>query len=747
MVFNRTAKIRRTPLVAALLLAAVCLSARTSIAAPKYGNSLDWVPADAVFYSASMRLKEQWDIVAKSNAWNKLKNMPSVQMGWQLAQISMGQFGVREHINQFLADPQNQELADLAVDAISHEIMMYGDKSSADFLDVALRTVNAIQYGSMVADLHGERDENVSARIILNSLNDQRDRISAPGITMGFKLTDVKRAQNQLKRLEQHAKDAQNAQNFPPQLRGKLKRSTIAGSEYLTLELDGAMAPWDQIPWKDLEEKPGQYDALKAKLAGLKLVVSLGLRGDYLLLNVGSSTTTLAGLGTGKLLADEPEFKPLAKFADKKLVEVAFVSKAMLRAVSDTNRELDQAVQIVKQMLPEADLPEDVNKRIIKDTEELIGELKGVVSEPGSQMSFSFLTPQGVEGYSHDWTVNNLVDASKPLTILEHVGGNPLLAVAGRSKYSPQQYDTMRKWVIKGFGYFEDLAVPQMDTEDQVQYKTFKEAAMPLVARFDKATGQMLLPALADGQAAFVLDAKLTSTQWFEGLPQGKRPMPMLEGALVFGVSDAELLKKACAEYRAIASDAVEIARKLHPEELPADFKLPQPESRETKAGLISWYKLPPDAGVDEQLVPNTGLNKTTAVMSFAPKTTERLLEVAPLTVTTNGPLANTKRPLAGALVFNWAGLLDAATPWIDLIVREAAAQGMQGAGAGFFLAENNALANLAAADDNPATKMILDQVHTVIDVLKAFRTVEAATYIEDGVTVTHSLCVFQDLP
>jgi hypothetical protein len=727
-----------------LLLAAavsICLVSQTAQAAPKYNNSLDWVPADAVFYSASLRMKEQVDIVAKSNAWQKIKNLPSVQMGWSLAQ--MGMMSQRQQVDGFLSDPENQELLEVVKDLFSQEFLVYGDHNSSDFLDVMLRTLNAIQYGSMMANAHGQHDENVSARIILNSLDAQRDRFNSPGVTFGFKLTDAKRAQNQLNRLEKHAQAAINNQ---PKLSGRLKRATIAGSDYLTLELDGSLVPWDQVPWKDLEETPGQYNDLKAKLLAMKVVVSLGVRGDYLLLSVGGTTAPLASLGTGKLLADEPEFKPLAKFANERLVGISFVSKGMLKALSDPKRELDQAVQIVEQVLPEAGLPPEMNERILKDARELMSELKGIIPEPGAQLQFSFLSPLGVEGYTHNWTVNNLEDGSKPLTLLEHVGGNPILAAVNRAKYSPQQYDALRKWVVKAYGYFEDLAVPKFKDKDKAQYNSIKEAALPLIKRLDKVTGEMLLPALADGQGGFVLDAKITSAHWFEDVPQNGRFMPMLEAAFVFGVSDAELLKKACAEYRAIADDAVEEVRKMHPNDVPPDFKLPQPESRTATDGTITWYKLPPNLPFDEQLLPNSGLNKTVAVMSLSPNTTERLLGTAPLVVTSGGPLADKSKPLSGAVVFNFANLMDAATPWIDLAVREMAAGAAEAGGNGLFLAENATLAKLAA-DDNPTTKMILDQVHTVIDVLKCFRTVEAATYLEDGVTVTHSLTVFKDVP
>ena len=94
--------LRRSPRFILAAAVSLFLVSQTAHAAPKYNNSLDWVPADAVFYSASLRMKEQIDIVAKSNAWQKIKNLPSVQMGWSLAQ--MGMMGQRQQIDGFLAD-------------------------------------------------------------------------------------------------------------------------------------------------------------------------------------------------------------------------------------------------------------------------------------------------------------------------------------------------------------------------------------------------------------------------------------------------------------------------------------------------------------------------------------------------------------------------------------------------------------------------------------------------------------------
>ena len=299
-------------------------------------------------------------------------------MGWQFAMFGLHRpGGPGDQMHQFFAEPENHELLHLVFDGFSNEVFCYGDPHAADFLEITLCTLSAVQYSSMIADLHTRpNDQQTVARIFLNSLDLHRDRLAAPGIVLGFKITDAKQAQSQLKRLETLLKQQLETD---PRFQGALKRTKIGGSEYLTLELDGKMVPWHEVPWDQLAEKPNQYDELRAKLMNLKLVVAAGVRGDYLLFTVGSSTDQLAALGAGKLLADLPELKPLAKYADQRLVDISYVSKAMLQAISNTNRDLDELVNVVRKVLPEAGLPEELKQRITKDAEELAGDVKANV--------------------------------------------------------------------------------------------------------------------------------------------------------------------------------------------------------------------------------------------------------------------------------------------------------------------------------------------------------------------------------
>jgi hypothetical protein len=239
----------------------------------------------------------------------------------------------------------------------------------------------------------------------------------------------------------------------------------------------------------------------------------------------------------------------------------------------------------------------------------------------------------------------------------------------------------------------------------------------------------MLLPGLADGQCGFVLDAKLSSRQWFKGMPRAANPLPMLEPALVFGVSDPELVKKAFGEYRAIADAIVDKIKQMNPDALPADFKLPDPQVRDNKNGEVYSYPFAKDLGVDAQLALNAGLGKHVAVLSVAPKHTAELLAAAPFEA--EGPAGETKKPLVAISYFDWASVVEAATPWIDYAVQQ------------YYAARTDG-DNGAAPPDG--LRNTLSEVHGVLEVLQALRTVSSATYVEGKATITHTETHFRDL-
>ncbi len=731
-------------------------AAESTAAASKIAASLEFVPADISFYSVTLRGAEQIQIIRQSKAWAKFKSLPSVMQAWDQFD-SQWKDGSLSFVRQIMSLPENEQLVSLLAEMVSQEVFVYGDPQCAVTLDLASQIMNTARFSGLAEQIRklkdGGSDDDAAddklagARAVLDTLDENADDVEMPGIVFGFKLKDRTAAQTQLKRLEVML-GLVLSQN--PDLKNRLARKKVGDGDYLTLSLDGSLVPWEQIPFDQVATEPGQYDDLVAKLKSLTLVISLGLRENFVLLSIAKSDEHLAALGTGDLLVDEDEFEPLAKFAQQRLIGIQFFSEDIIGRLAGNPDDLDQLTEMAQQLLEGAAVDEDMQKTVLEDVSALANDLKNFVPEPGPLLAFSFLTPRGVESYSYDWSQNLQMDVAQRLSLLEHVGGKPLAMLAARSKVSPQQYELLVKWLKKTYSYVDRLAVPQLKPEDKQHYDKVVAIMLPLLARLDKTTSTKLIPALADGQSALVLDGKLTSKRWFGGWPETVAPMPMAELALVLGVSDAKLLKAALAEYMAVADEAIVKIRELNPDAIPAGFKLLRPQSQVTSVGETFAYTLPAELGVDAQIVPNAGLNKNTVVLALSLKHTMRLLAATPFKG--EGPLADTGQVMGMAGYLDWAGLVDAAAPWIDLAV--------QNYGEQFLAAVPGALGEdetgkpndngKPEAKDKPVGKQaLLEQVHTVLLLAKVLRTVSMKAYRDDDAEaiVRHAEVHFQDLP
>jgi hypothetical protein len=686
----------------------------------KLDTSLKFVPADASFYATSLRLGEQMDRFLASNAFAKLRALPAVQLGLEhLRQHANDPDNPLAHIHRFFDDPANRDLAALLHDFWRREIVVYGGANWTQFLPILAQVNSAQQFAPLTALLSGGDPQFAQARAILRTLNSVADKLQVPEIVFGFRLAKAEPAVTQIKRLEGLLVQFTDQH---PQLKGRVRRTPVAGGDALTVTLDGAMVPWDQVPWGQIEEKKDEYEKLVAKLKTLTLTVNLVVKNDYLLLAIGPTTGTVEQFGRGPALATRQELRPLAKFADRPIIEVNYLSQAMATAAATSSADIEGLFANARTALAKAPISDQRRQQIDKDLEQLAKDIGAQLPKPSARMSFSFLTPRGQEGYSY---VTDAAPATAAqLTILDHVGGAPLVAVAGHVNDPTPGYKAFAKWVGVFYAHAEGVLKEMAPEQLQQQYKAIMDIAQPYLRKFDEITSSQYFPALGQGQAAFVIDAKWTSKSWFPGLEQGGKDLPLLELGFVRTVQNATQYVQALQSYRewvnGVLAKAREFGAPLPPE------GIPRPEAKKVAAGTLYFWSVPP-VGQDAKILPNLAVSDKAVAVTLSQGHSERLLTPAPLKVD-GGPLAE-RRPLQAAAVVDFAGLIGALRPWVEQFILPLA------------------LSDVPADAPKGLSRMeITDQVRTVLDVLQCFRGASSATYREGNAIVTHSEMVFQDL-
>jgi hypothetical protein len=730
----RTAAYKTRFLLAAMLLLAVALPLRAEDKKP--ASSLNLIPADAAFYKAMLRNREQVEAVGKSKTWARLTKLPLYQLG--LAALKQQYAGPQlADFREWLEQEENRDLAAMLTDAVSDDLFCYAGKNWVDFMDLLQEMSNAFRFGQVGQFLKDPNFKDQKGmvysqfRAVLRALARNPEKIKFPDLVFGFKIKDAKKAEAQVARLETIL---QALAGLQPMLQDRVKRAKVGDDSFLTLSFDGGMIPWDEIDWKDIEEAAGEFDGVRKNLKKLKLTLSLGVRHGFLLFALGSSTEGVAQFGgAGPRLTSRSELKPLMRAADKRLTNVSYSSKALAALSTLDKEDIDGLAVLAGQFLDAVGVAEEQRKAVMKDVSRLGDDLKKNVTAPGASLSFSYLSPRGYEGYEYEYGEFPDVDSSKSLSLLDHVGGDPILATVGRSKGTVESYQTASKWIQVAYGHAEPIVLQRIDEEYKKKYQEISKIVIPLLKRFDAVTAKMLLPSLADGQAGFVLDGKWKSKQWQAALPTSDKELPMLEMALLVGVSDRDLLEKAMKSYGKLIDDALIKTKENAPPDFQLPFtKLPQPEVKDGKSGKLYLWRLPKQLQLDPRVVVTAGLSDKVGVLAFSAEHAERLLARQPLKVE-GGPLADGKRPLSGAAYFNWPGFLDALSPWMLFAIDQAHLEQVLPGG---------------NADDKDAQKKqretIVQHVRAVLNALKAIRVSTSATYLENGALITHSEAVIR---
>ncbi len=261
----------RRVLVLAVLLA-VLHPARGAEPVP----SLQWVPDDVAFYGAVLRHRELIEAIGHSRAWARLRTIPAVKKMWRDFRGNLKENPALAQAAEWAEEPENRRLIDLLADMGSDEIVFYGGRSCVDFIENVSRIVNEMRvdaiFGSTEKDDGDQAQQKLHA--LLKSLSEDLDTLVAPELVLACHVRDTSRAVEQLKRLEELSRD--QLKNWPDWEK-RVARTSVEGGQFLTLTLDGSMAPWRDM-FARVEKEEGEFDELAKKLKGLKTTVNIGIR-------------------------------------------------------------------------------------------------------------------------------------------------------------------------------------------------------------------------------------------------------------------------------------------------------------------------------------------------------------------------------------------------------------------------------------------------------------------------------------
>ena len=675
-------------------------------------TSLEFIPADVSTWSSSLRLNEQLALVLKSKAVTNFTNSAVVKSLMAQAQQGMQQdnhFGeLQQTAFNFMLDPDNRELVAMLGDALSQETFFFADNKVIDLL-AAIQELGG-EFRGVQATARSNPQE--AQEKISEILADFIEKTEMPLMVSGFRLSSSAVAVKQLARLEALLQ-APPADVPPPVaefLKQAMKRTKVGKVEYLTFTVDGRMLPWDQ--WV---AQTNNFDLAAIREATEKktLTLGFGVFGDNLLVALGPNLKGLEKLGSGPLLVDRPELAPVLKHADKRLIAVSYVSKEWGRAMTSVQAQLGGVLEQFKMAMPFLGLSPEAQEKIGDDITDL-AETKSEGLDT-SNTAFSFLSARGIEGYNYHWAGNSELDGSKPLTLLENVGGKPLAYSVSRVKDEAGTYKEAAAQIAGTVEYLEANVIAEMTNNPGVGQllNTVLEVIKPLATEFDRITREQYLPSVADGQSGWVLAASAPQKQWFPTMPAADKPLPMPMLARIVRLSDPAGFQTAWKSYFDWTQSAYNAFSGLAAnfgKELPL-MELPPPKSEKTAAGQVYSYDVS-QIEIPKDVAFTATVGDKVAVFSLFRSQAPQLMK--PTTATGGLISSSAKQPLTSAGYFHVSGMCDLAQAWTNY---------------GLEVGQKN------GAHIDPQVPQLIDETFKLI---KCWRSCSSVSYHEGKAHVSH---------
>lgn len=736
-----------TALIAVFALGAPGLQAQD----PKATNSLKGVPADAAFYGTSLRHKEMLDRVTSSKAYKEMVEhkvlSTAIAQGTGLYDSQLNNFKTQNPEAWAAMRGFYEQGIELLGDMMSHECFWYGGKG---WVEVTPRVQALSNKFNALASQFAQLPEEERNAKLLEVLDDSEVQkllsdLRTPETVLGFKVTNKQLADDYLTVVAAGVKQAIASNPEAAPFARTYRRETVSGGAFHVFTLDMSLLTPDVLAkigdsTPNGEQVVAVINKLKPLLKNWKITISLGRIEDYLLVSISNDNQHLANWGKGKLLVDSAEFAPLRKASDKKFTDISYTSEAIAALAANPAALEGQKAQIrqIQEQLAQAgvsgELPitEDSIKKITELYLEDMDKLQKLISEqvnPRASLSFTYDVEEGFETMSYQFGEEKNFDGKEELSILSHVGKEPIWFVAGRAKEDEKSGEVLSYLAHRVLEVVDAIEFGD-DEEGKKNQEILDKAAekgKPLVEKFVKITKEKIIPALEDGQSAFILDANLSADRLDPAMPPAEAPLLLPEVAIVIGVSDSGKLREGLKQYLELGRELISAMREVSPEAIPDGATIPDPEVSKEEGGELASYVIPTDQEiVGKILLPTLGLGEEVAVFALHRETAQRLLAESELEAVAEGLEESLEKPLAGASQFDFHRLMDLTESYVA------------------YASQLGAFDQAAAATPFSADE-VKEQIELVLNFLRCYERSTSVTYVEDGATVTKSISVFSD--
>ena len=396
-----------------------------------------------------------------------------------------------------------------------------------------------------------------------------------------------------------------------------LRDEPLAGGDYLTLPLHAAVffnAEVEAELRRDMQRQlfdAATIDEVVDLIRSQTLVISLGMRGEYLLLSIGSDNAHLEQLGRGVSLAESDALAPVRKHFQPRLLGLSYTHADL---TSYGKLDVDGIVGGLQDLLASAtaELPPGLYERLSRDATQLLNEINQALPDSEPKVAASFWR-DGIESYTFSALFPGSMDSSEPLGILSHAGPLPILAMAAHSPPKLASYNQLARWFSVAYGYFDDYVVPNIPPENLEDFRQFETLFLPAIQELHVVTRDLLLPSLDGGQSLFVLDAGGAMTK--SPQDQSALPLPVRypRPAIVTEVQDPAKFVLAWSRYREIFNSVM--AKNVEANPGMTLVEIPTPERRSLGNGTLFTYAIPseydPSVYLDDDFEPHVLLTPT----------------------------------------------------------------------------------------------------------------------------------------